>query len=111
MTPDESTLLYLMGYVFLQNARPDKAVVVLEALDVMQPRQPQTLRALAVSQLRSGQPARALQTLDKLAMSGGVDAVFYLLRAQALQACGRLEEARVAMKTHLHMRKPAPAGA
>ena len=44
-------------------------------------------------------------------MSGGVDAVFYLLRAQALQACGRLEEARVAMKTHLHMRKPAPAGA
>lgn len=105
MTQQEQTLLNLLGYVFLQSARPDKAAVVLAALDALAPGQPAVLRALVLAQLRSGKASRALALLDQLAMAGGVDAAFHLLRAQALAALERPEEAAVAMQNYVHMRK------
>lgn len=105
MTAQESTLLALLGYVFLQNARPDKAAVVLAALDAMEPSQPQVLRGLALAQLRRGKSSAALETLDRLAMVGGTDAVFHLLRTQALLSAARNEEAAAAMKVYLQLRE------
>lgn len=105
MLDTEKSFLSLLGYVFLQNARPDKASVVLAALDTLEPGQPKVLVALALAQLRSGKPERSLETLDRLAMAGGVDAAFHLLRAQALSAAGHGEEAGVAMRTYLQMRE------
>jgi predicted Zn-dependent protease len=107
MTDDEHIFLALMGYVFLQNARPDKAAVMFSALDTLQPAVPRVLRGLALAQLRSDKPQRALDTLDRLAMAGGVDASFHLLRAQALGALARDEEAAQAMKTFVHLRGEA----
>ena len=105
MTEQEQTFAALMGYVFLQNARPDKAAVVLAALDILAPGQPRTLRALALAQVRSGKYAPALQTLERLAMAGGVDAAFHLLRAQALQALERTQEAAAAMQAYVTLRQ------
>jgi Flp pilus assembly protein TadD len=107
MNEQEQTLLNLMGYMFLQSARPDKAAVVLTALDAMAPGQPKVLRALALAQLRRGKPDRALGVLDRLAMSGSVDAVFHLLRAQSLTALARHDEAAAAMQNYVHLRKVA----
>jgi predicted Zn-dependent protease len=111
MTEQEQSLLNLLGYVFLQSARPEKAAVVLGALDALAPGQPGVLRALVLAQLRSGKAERALAVLDQLAMAGGVDAAFHLLRAQALAALGRPDEAAVAMQNYVHMRKAAPGAA
>ncbi|HZY20499.1 MAG TPA: tetratricopeptide repeat protein [Ramlibacter sp.] len=111
MAESEARLLALLGYVFLQNARPDKAASVLAALDVLAGGQPRVLRGLAVAQVRSGKPHKALETLDRLAMAGGVDAAFHLLRAQALGAAQRTEEAAVAMKTYVQMRGAAAPAA
>lgn len=107
MAPNESSVMSLLGYVFLQNARPDKAAAILAALDVMEPGQPRVLRSLVVAQLRSGKPGLALETLDRLAMAGGVDAAFHLLRTQALTGLQRTDEAAVAIKTFLRLRDGA----
>ena len=106
MEADDDTqgFLALLAYVLLQNARPEKAAVLLEALDLIEPEQPRTLRSLAVAQIRSAKPDRALETLDHLAMTGAADATFHLLRAQALQALNRPQEAASAMQNFLSMR-------
>lgn len=111
MLDAEKSFLSLLGYVYLQNARPDKAAVVLAALDALEPGQTKVLVALALARLRSGKPERALETLDRLAMAGGVDAAFHLLRAQALSAAGHAQEAGAAMRTYLHMRETQRATA
>ena len=107
MKDDEQTLLQLLGYVFLQCARPDKAAVVLAALDVLRPGQAKVLLGLATAQLRTQKPASALETLDRLAMAGGVNAAFHLLRGQALSQLERPQEAAAAMKSYMHLRQAA----
>ena len=101
----EKDFLQLLGFVYLQNARPDKAAVVLAALNAIAPGKTQVLLALALSQIRINKPVRALQTLDQLAMAGGADAAFHLLRAQALGAADRGDEAAAAMATYLQFRE------
>lgn len=108
MSATDTTLLAVLAHVLMQNARPDKAAALLEALDLLAPGQPTTLRALATAQVRSDKPELALETLDRLAIAGGVDAAFHLLRAQALGALDRREEAAVAMKTFLKLRASEP---
>lgn len=104
MTTEEQTFLFLLGFVYLQNARPDKAAALYAALDKLAPGQRKVLCALALAQVRSGKAQRALDSLDRLAMAGGVDAAFHLLRGQALNALGRNEESQVAMRTYLQLR-------
>lgn len=111
MNEDQSDFLRLMAYVFLRNGRPDKAAVLLAALDQLMPGRPAVLRALALAQVRSGKGQRALDTLDRLAMAGGVDAAFHLLRAQALTGLERREEAALAMRAYVQLRAPVAAAA
>lgn len=108
MAPFEKEFLQLLGFLYLQNARPDKAGVVLAALNILEPAQPTILRALALAQIRSSKPLRALETLDRLAMAGGANAAFHLLRAQALSAAERRDEAAAAMDTYLQLRESIP---
>ncbi len=105
----EQMLIYLLGYFCLQNARPDKAAILLAALDVLAPGQIRVLRGLALSEVRTGKPRRALDTLERLAMIGGGDAAFHLLRAQALGALERHEESAAAMQAYIHMRNQSAA--
>jgi Flp pilus assembly protein TadD len=105
MTDQEHSFLELLAFIFLQNARPDKAMVLLQALDLIAPLKPKVLSALALSQLRAEKPQQALATLDRLAMAGGIDAAFHLLRGQALTNLGRAEEAALAMQNFVEIRR------
>ena len=104
MRSEERQAMSLLAHLLMQNGLAAKSVALLEGLDVVQPGHPPTLRALAVAQLRSSQPAEALQTLDRLALLGDTLPVLGLLRAQGLLAAGRKEEAQIEMAQFLARR-------
>ncbi|WP_298208954.1 CDC27 family protein [Acidovorax sp.] len=97
----------LLAFVYLQNGLPDKAAVLLAARNVLAPEDPRALLALALAQVRSAKPQRALNTLEQLALLGAMDASFHLVRAQALQALDRREEAAGAMRAFVALRNAA----
>ncbi len=107
-TGSDIELMDLLGYIYLQHGLPDKAAVLLAARDVLAPDHPRTLLSLALAQQRAGRPARALDTLDRLALLGAVDGPFHLVRAQTLQALERHDEAAGAMRAYVALR-PATA--
>jgi len=100
-------LMDLLAFVYLQNGLPDKAAVLLAARNILTPDDPRTLLALALAQVRSAKPQRALNTLEQLALLGAMDAPFHLVRAQALQALDRRDEAAGAMRAFVALRNPA----
>lgn len=104
-------LMDLLAYVYLQNNRADKAAVLLAARDVLAPDHPRALLTLALAQVRAAKPARALDTLDRLALLGAMDGAFHLVRAQALQALGRADEAAGAMRAFIALRGAEAAAA
>lgn len=108
LTPDARELLSLLAYVYLENNRPEKTAVVLNALRTLGLADPRQLATLALAQLRAGKPDAALSTLDQLAMQGGVGTPFHLIRSQALLALERRDEAAAAMRAYVALR-PAPA--
>ncbi|RBL79375.1 hypothetical protein DDE05_58405 [Streptomyces cavourensis] len=110
LTPEARELLSLLAYVYLENNRPEKTAVVLRALQTLGLADARQLATLALAQLRAGKADAALSTLDLLAMQGGVDAPFHLIRAQALLALARRDEAAAAMRAYVALR-PAPAPA
>ena len=89
--------MQLLAYAYLRSARPRKAATLLAALDALAPGQRRVLRQLAHAQVLCGQPGPALQTLERVAMAGGIDVAYHLLRARALAASGRRIEASAAM--------------
>ncbi|MGY6268536.1 type III secretion apparatus assembly chaperone SctY [Achromobacter denitrificans] len=100
-------LLSLLAYVYLENNRPEKAAVLLNALRALGLADARELATLALSQLRAGKPETALSTLDALAMQGGVGAPFHLIRSQALLALERRDEAAAAMRAYVASRPAA----
>ncbi|CUJ57147.1 hypothetical protein MyNCGM683_02790 [Achromobacter xylosoxidans] len=110
LTPDARELLSLLAYVYLENNRPEKSAVLLNALRTLGLADNRQLATLALAQLRAGKSEAALATLDLLAMQGGVDASFHLIRSQALLALERRDEAAAAMRAYVALR-PAPAAA
>lgn len=97
-------MMDLLSYIYLRHGLPDKAAVLLAARHELEPDDPKTLLSLAVAQVRSAKPERALVTLEQLAMLGALDASFHLLRAQAFHALGQTEESFSAMRTHVALR-------
>ncbi|MOA29729.1 hypothetical protein D3C78_1507650 [compost metagenome] len=112
---DQSTeFMDLLAYIYLQHGLPDKAAVLLLARDLLVPDDTRALLTLALAQVRSARPGKALQTLERLAILGAMSADFHLVRAQALQALERKAEAASAMRAHVAMlpaSPPQPAGA
>jgi len=104
LSPDARELLGLLAYVLLENDRPEKAAVLLQAMESLGVANHRELATLALAQLRSGKPDATLNTLDRLALVGGINAPFHLIRAQALQALNRAEEAAAAMRAYLDLR-------
>lgn len=93
----------LLAYIYLQHGLPDKAAVLLLARDLLEPDDARALLTLALAQVRSAKPGKALQTLERLAIVGAMGAEFHLVRAQALQALDRHAEAASAMRAHVAM--------
>lgn len=105
MDEQEKSLVLLLAWAWLRNARPQKAATLLAALDVVAPGQRQVLRTLALALVRSGEPQRALDTLERMAVTGRADAAYHLLRARALTAADRRAEAAAAMAACLQARR------
>jgi hypothetical protein len=97
VTDDQRDLLALLGYFYLQNARPERAEAVYAALAVLVPAEPQYRLGLACAQVRAGKPDAALSVLDRLLEMGHLVPMLHLIRAQALVALDRQAEARRAM--------------
>lgn len=91
----------LLAYIYLQHGLPDKAAVLLSARDLLAPDDPRALLTLALAWVRSAKPGKALEVLERLAILGAMDAQFHLVRAQALQALDRADEAASAMRAHI----------
>ncbi|MFD4840231.1 tetratricopeptide repeat protein [Achromobacter sp. NPDC058515] len=109
LTHEARELLSLLAYIYLENNRPEKTAVLLNALRAMGLADTRQLATLALAQLRAGKPEAALSTLDGLALQGGVDAPFHLIRAQTLQALERRDEAAAAMRAYVALRPAATA--
>lgn len=105
MSRDQQDLLALLGYFYLQNDRPKKAVALLAALNLVAPGNRATLTSLALARLRLGQPKAALASLDELAVRGEIDTGFHLLRLRALTALRREREADAARLAYLEARR------
>lgn len=105
--PDSGHMLRLLAYVYLENHRPEKSVVFLQALDALGMIDTPALVLLALAQQRASQPALALQTLDRLPASttgGPLGAVVQLTRAQVLHALDYGDEALMAMQAYIQLR-------
>ena len=82
----------------------EKAATVFTALDRLSPNTPNLLRPLAVARDRLGDHAKALEALDRLAMTGAIDPQFHALRAKLLGSLDRWDEAKQAMNASLQSR-------
>ncbi|WP_315124564.1 hypothetical protein [Comamonas antarctica] len=91
----------LLAYIYLQHGLPDKAAVLLTARELLAPDHPRTLLTLALAWVRSAKPGKALEVLERLAILGAMGAQFHLVRAQALQALDRTDEAASAMRAYI----------
>jgi predicted Zn-dependent protease len=109
LNPDQRELLELLGFVFLQNARPEKAEAVFAALVALEPRNARHALRLALAQVRAGKHEAALARLDRLLESGDISAAVHLLRGQALARLARGPEAERALRAYVAARAAEPA--
>ena len=104
ISPAELDALRLLGYFYLNQGLNEKAATVFTALDRLSPNTPNLLRPLAVARDRLGDHAKALEALDRLAMTGAIDPQFHALRAKLLGSLDRWDEAKQAMNASLQSR-------
>ena len=100
-------LLQVLGFLQFQNGNPRDAMALLEACDHAGGCQGRSLVLLALVQLRAGAPEKALATLDRADPTALAQPSYRVVRAQALTAVGRPDEARQAMKAYAALRSGA----
>jgi predicted Zn-dependent protease len=91
-------LLNVLGYQYLQNGRAERALLIFEAMQCLQPDNSRYAFAAACSCLRCNDATQALLILDTLTKSQNDVALSWLLRGQALAKLGRMAEAARAMR-------------
>ena len=101
--------LSVLAHAHRVQGDPARSALLLEAVDHLHPNDPGVLLALAAAELSAARPQQALAALERLAMAGSADGggAFHLLRAQALVALDRREEAQLAMRAALDLRRGA----
>ncbi len=105
-TIERTTALHVLADVYMEQQQTNKALVLLRALARLAPQDPGVWRALGVASLRAGEPETALQATDtllRLDPNMPANAPALLLRAQALQALGRLREAQESLERYLRL--------
>ncbi len=108
MSPREATALYILAHGLLQNAQPQKAAILLEALDSLRPGDTRTLLALATAHLRNGAALRALQVLERAVRIASAPSAKDLLKAQALAMLSRRSEAKTAIEAFVDRQPVTP---
>jgi Flp pilus assembly protein TadD len=104
LSNDARTAVGLLAHIYMENNRPAKAEILLTALAMCDGGDPGVLPRLAWAQLSQDKAHEALATLERMAMTAPADAIAHLLRAQALTALSRIDEARQAMQTYVQAR-------
>ncbi|CRE13788.1 Uncharacterised protein [Bordetella pertussis] len=104
-------LLQLLAHHYQLQRQWSKTVALLAALDALDAIDSQSLLALALGYLHQGEPRMALVTLDKRALRATPDAAGHLVRAQAMQALNRPDDARQAMRDYMALRAASCASA
>ena len=99
-------LLNVLGYQYLQNGRPKRALLIFEAMQAIQPLNSNYAFAAACACIRCNDGIQALQILDSLSKTQNDVALSWLLRGQALAQLGRMAEAARAMRFFI-MRRTA----
>jgi predicted Zn-dependent protease len=94
----DSELLRLLGMFYMQSARPERAATLYRALARLEPQNPAHAKALAFANLTDGNAVVALEILDSIVAPGEPSAEVHLMRAQALAALNRGEDAQVSMR-------------
>lgn len=91
-------LLNVLGYQYLQNGHPQRAFLIFEAMQAIQPNNSHYAFAAACACIRFNDGKQALSILDALSSSQNDVALAWLLRGQALAKLGRMAEAARAMR-------------
>jgi hypothetical protein len=100
-TAKATDVMKMLAYLFMQQGMPERAIPLYAALNAHEPGRLNHLRAMAVAYSRTGRHEQTLEALDQLAMAGGVDMRFHLLRAQTLGQLGRADEASASMRAYV----------
>ena len=88
----------MLGYQYLQNGHPKRALLIFEAMQALQPNNSHYALAAACAYIRCKNGMQALEILDSLSISQNESALAWLLRGQALAQLGRMAEAARAMR-------------
>ena len=110
MTSDDRDFLSVLGHCFLQYGKFEQARTVFEAMAILFPGNLTVMASLAYALLRLGEYERALAEADTFLETAASDrdrGFGLLLRARALTALARTEEAKIATEhlrsiTHDH---------
>lgn len=106
MAARELQLIRLLSLIFLDHRQPEKAVVLLEALQELAPMDEYGGRALAGAYLAAGRHLDALHAADACmqGMEAQAAAPLHLIRSRALWGLDREEEARAALRRYIQLR-------
>lgn len=102
-------LLQVLAFLLLQNGKARDAIALLEACDQAGGCQGRSLILLAYAHLRADAAETALAVLDRADPLALALPAYRVVRAQALAAAGRHDEARQAMKAYAATRAAASA--
>jgi predicted Zn-dependent protease len=97
-------LLNVLGYQYLQNGKPQRAFLIFEALQALQPHNSHYAFAAACACIRCNDGNQALLILDSLSKSQHDTAIAWLLRGQALAQLGRMAESARSMRLFIMRR-------
>ena len=105
ITSNDVRMVEFMAYLLLQNGQWGKALTLYDMLLRLEPGEPRKVLASCYALLNLNRAEEALARLDWLMMNQpkAVDDNLILMRARALAALGRMDEARE------YMRDPALA--
>ncbi len=107
MNPAQEDLLRVLAHVYLEHQRPEKAIILLEALAVFHPGARHLLKPLALAYLAAGRyedGATAAQRFLNGAADGETVAPMYIIESRALWALGRKEDARRSVRRFIEAR-------
>ena len=106
MLPPRLQALAVLAHAHRVQGDAARSALLFGAIELLHPQDPAVLRGLAAAELAAGRPAPALAALERslLLPAVPVDGAFHLLRAQALLALGRRDEAQGAMQAALALR-------
>lgn len=108
MEPGQKEALSVLGYFFIQHGRPDKALTLFKALDVLFPDDAHVLKSLSYAYMAVGEPERALDAAARylrIDAGAGDDAAIHLIRSRALWRLGQTDEARRVFQRFIEARR------